>query len=351
MVSVVLQTSFLGDMVLTTPLIERLAREGPVHVVATPGNAGLLENNPAVASVLVFDKRRRDSGLHGLSRMASRLRAVHAQRAFMAQGSLRTAALAKLAGIHQRVGFDRSAGRPFCNRIVHYESSWHHSARLWSLASDAAERAAAPPLLRPLLYPGPVNSAEVRQLLVDFDVSEDAPLVVLAPGSAWETKRWPYYAQLADMLVEAFPHEHADPGLQAARIVVIGAASDTGLAEAIVEHVRASTGTPVINAAGKLSLLGSAALLAHARVIVTNDSLPLHLASAMNTATLALFGPTVPALGFGPLAPQSVSLGTPLPCRPCHIHGRHRCPFDHHDCMRTLAPTSVLKATLELARR
>ncbi|MFN5598457.1 MAG: glycosyltransferase family 9 protein, partial [Gemmatimonas sp.] len=106
MISAVLQTSFLGDMVLTTPLLERLAGEGLVHVVATPANAAVLANHPAVASVIVFDKRGADRGIGGLRRVAARLAATGAQRAFLAQGSSRTAALAWLARIPERVTFD-----------------------------------------------------------------------------------------------------------------------------------------------------------------------------------------------------------------------------------------------------
>ena len=118
-------------MVLTTPLLERLAGEGLVHVVATPANAALLANHPAVASVIVFDKRGADRGVGGLRRVAKRLRAVGAQRALLAQGSSRTAALAWLAGIPERIGFDTSGGRLFTTRRVPYDRALHHAARLW----------------------------------------------------------------------------------------------------------------------------------------------------------------------------------------------------------------------------
>jgi len=193
-VSAVLQTSFLGDMVLTTPLLERLAREGPVHVVATPANAGVLANHPAVASVIVFDKRRSDAGWRGFARVAARLRAVGASRAFLAQGSLRTAALALMARIPVRIGFDRSAGRLLYTRRVHYRAEWHHAARLWSLATAAdAPHSESAPALRPSLYPGATEDAQVDGLLQQAGLDIDTPLIALAPGSVWATKRWPHY--------------------------------------------------------------------------------------------------------------------------------------------------------------
>jgi heptosyltransferase-2 len=89
-------------------------------------------------------------------------------------------------------------------------------------------------------------------------------------------------------------------------------------------------------------MLGSAELIGRCAVIVTNDSSPLHLASAMGTPTVAIFGPTVPDFGFGPLAPSSVAVGhETLSCRPCHRHGPRRCPLGHFRCMRELTADVV----------
>lgn len=330
-------------MVLTTPLIERLAREGLVHVVATPANATVLANHPAVASVIVFDKRGADRGLRGLARVAQQLRATGAQRAFLAQGSTRTAALAWMARIPERVGFDTSGGRLFTTRRVLFDRSQHHAVRLWQLASDVGDHR-VPDGLRPSLHPGVSDVQAADTLLRAHHVAQDTPLIALAPGSVWATKRWPSYAALATSLLEV----HHVP---TARLVVLGAAGDAPLATAIAAAVAAQGGAPVIDATGKLSLLGSAALLARCRVLVSNDSAPLHLASAMNTPTVALFGPTVPALGFGPLADRRHVVGLDaLSCRPCHAHGPMQCPLGHWRCMRDLSVAQVADQATRLSR-
>jgi heptosyltransferase-2 len=320
-------------MILTTPLLERLAREGAVHVVATPANAAVLAHHPAVASVIVYDKRNADAGLAGLRRVAARLRATGATTAYMAQGSWRTAALARWAGVAS-VGFDTSAGRWLYSRRVPYRNDWHHAQRLWGLADDPrAPSVAAPGPLRPSLFPSADDEAQVTALLAAAGVESGEPLVALAPGSVWATKRWPSYDALAGALVARLP---------AARVVVIGAAGDAPLAAAIGEAVRQRGGRPVLDATGRLSLLGSAALLARCTLLVTNDSAPLHLASAMNTPTVALFGPTVPSMGFGPLADRQVVLGRhELTCRPCSAHGGQACPLGHWQCMRDVQPSAV----------
>ncbi len=342
MVSAVIQTAFLGDMILTTPLLTRLAAAGPVHVVATPANAGILANHPAVASVIVFDKRGADRGLRGLQRVAAALRATGATCVYLAQGSVRSAAIARLARIAERVGFDNSPGRVFCTRRVHFDASLHHAQRLWQLASPPGEPQTIP-AVRPSLFPSPADVAQVDALLAEHGVQADQPLIALAPGSVWATKRWPSFDALAAGIAE-------DPQLQHHRVVVLGAANDAPLAVAIRDVVQQHGGAPVVDATGRLSLLASAALIARARVLVTNDSAPLHLASAMNTPTIALFGPTIPGFGFGPLATRQVMLEQEgLACRPCHAHGPQQCPLTHWRCMRDLAAARVLAQVQGLA--
>jgi heptosyltransferase-2 len=315
--SLVIQTSFLGDTILTTPLLVQLARRGAVDVVVTPAAAALLANHPAVRRIIAYDKRGRDRGLAGFLSVGRQLRESRYDVAFLAQGSLRSGALALLSRAPSRVGFDTSAGRWFYTKRVAYREDLHHAARLLRLARPNG-RPATFEELRPSLFPGEEEQSAVDALLNGAGARSDAPLVAMAPGSVWGTKRWSYYPELAAMLAPK------------ARVVVIGGAEDRDLASAIL-----AAAPTAVDATGKLSLLASAELIGRAAAIVTNDSSPLHLASAMGTPTVAIFGPTVPAFGFGPLAPVSVVAGQDaLPCRPCDRHGPQRCPLGHHKCMR-----------------
>ena len=291
----VVQTSFLGDVVLTTPLLTELATRGPVDVVVTPAAAPLVATHPAVRTVFVYDKRR--DGVTQLWRLAQRIRRAHASEppptrerravAYLAQGSLRSAVLANLAGMSERIGFATSAGRALYTRSVPYLEDRHHAERLLSLAdraSDAPARAARPPAPpRPDLYPSAGDVAAVDALLAQAGAA-DAPLIAPAPGSVWATKRWPHYSALAEALTPL------------GRIVWIGSQDDVDAAHTMGAALRAAS---PIDAMGRLSVLGSAELIRRARVLVTNDSLPQHLAAAMGTPTVTIFGPTVPAFGFG----------------------------------------------------
>ncbi len=335
-------------MVLTTPLLARLARRGPVDVVATPQSAPLLAGHPAVRDVIVYDKRGGARGWRGLLRAARAIRTRAngeprgASVAYLAQGSLRSATLVAVAGIGERVGFASSAGRRLYTRVVPFDRSQHHVERLWRLASLDDDAPDAP--LHPRLYPSSNDHAAAASLLATSGVLPGAPILVIAPGSVWATKRWPHYRSLAIALA-------TDPRTSRARLVVLGAAADSGIARTIAEGMQ-SIGAPLpIDATGRLPLLASAALLARAGAIVTNDSLPLHLASAMGTPTVALFGPTTPAMGFGPLAPHADALGVEgLPCRPCHAHGPQACPLGHWRCMEELSVARVIDAVADVMR-
>jgi heptosyltransferase II len=330
--SLVIQTSFLGDVVLTTPLLAHLAARGPVDVVTTPAGGALLDRHPDVRRVIRYDKRGAQAGLGGLRALAAELREAHYTAAYMAQGSWRSGALAWLARIPERVGFASSGGRLFYTRRVPHRGDWHHATRLFQLA--ARDPSLATPA--PRLHPGDDAHDQVTALLADAPF-RNAPFVVFAPGSVWATKRWPGFAGLAAQIPEALG------------IVVAGGADDRGLAEAIVAAAPGRT----LDATGRLPLLASAALIGRAAAVVTNDSLPQHLASAMGTPTVTLYGPTLPAFGFGPLAPQHaiVEHAPGLECRPCSAHGPQVCPRGHFRCMREISATSVATALTPLLPR
>lgn len=343
MATLVVQTSFLGDVVLTTPLIAELAKRSEVDVLTTLPGAQVLANNPAIRNILVYEKRDGDRGLAGFIRTVSRVRrtGLHGSRsasagragasnssynaAYMAQGSLRSAMLAFAAGAKERIGFDTAAGSRLYTTRVRFNPERHHAERLWWLSmSDCAD----PPhqeQLRPRIYPGDDERRAADKLLSEGGVT--GPYIALAPGSAWGTKRWPFYPELATLLDERFA------------VLVVGGNEDVSTGETVVAQLPPGR---VVNACGKLSLLGSAEIIGRAAAIVANDSASQHFASAMGTPTVTVYGPTSPAFGFGPLAPRSATAGlSGLPCRPCHRHGPARCPLGHWRCMRELSSRQV----------
>lgn len=334
MATLVVQTSFLGDVVLTTPLIAELAKRSRVDVVTTLPGAQVLANNPAIRNTLVYEKRDGDRGVSGFIRMVGRVRNAGRNAglpnggydaAYLAQGSLRSAMLALAGGVKERIGFDTSAGRALYTQRVRYNAELHHAERLWWLSMSECADAPLPEQVQPRLYPGDDDRRAVDRLLSDHGLTD--PFIALAPGSAWGTKRWPFYPELASLLHDRFA------------VVVVGGIGDVATGETIVSQLPPGRG---LNAAGKLSFLGSAEMIGRATALVANDSASQHLASAMGTATVTVYGPTVPEFGFGPLAPGSRTAGVSgLACRPCHKHGPARCPLGHWRCMRELSSHRV----------
>lgn len=320
--TLVIQTAFLGDVVLTTPLLSALAvRHGPVDVVTTPIAAPLLETHPAVRQVIPYDKRGADRGWGGLRSLARRLGGAAYERAYLPHRSLRTAVLALSARIPSRIGFS-GAWSFLYTEARPKPRTLHETDRLLALADEAP--GAYPPQLQPTALDEQTAAAVI-----------DGTFVALAPGSIWGSKRWPYYGELARRLAAL------------ASVVVVGGSDDMELGEEIVRAVGPS-GRRAVNACGKLTLRQSAALIKRAALLVTNDSAPLHLATAMGTPIVALFGPTITEFGFGPVRAGDEALGMELQCRPCSPHGPPQCPLGHHRCMRDLTVEAVTRAIEEL---
>lgn len=325
--TLVVQTAFLGDVVLTIPLLDALAeRFGPVDVVTTPGAAALVETHPAVRRVIRYDKKGNDRGPGGLVRLGRALRAERYARAYLPHRSWRSAALALLAGIPERVGFADAPARWTYTVRRHRPRTGHETVRLLHLLEDD-------PAPRPFrLGLTEADRGRAGAWLADHGIP--APFVAVAPGSIWGTKKWPYYGELAAVLGTA--------------VVVVGGPEDAALGAAVAG---AAPGR-CWSSAGALSLRESAALIERAAVLVTNDSAPLHLATGVGTPIVAIFGPTVPAFGFGPLGPEDAIVEHhAMPCRPCSPHGPQTCPLGHHRCMRDLNAELVAREVRRILGR
>jgi heptosyltransferase-2 len=322
--SLVVQTAFLGDVVLTTPLLAALARRhGPVDVVTTPAAAPLLETHPAVRRVIAYDKHGRDGGPRGFVALARRLRAERYEAAYLPHRSLRSAALAWLAGIPRRVGF-RDGWPLLYTAVRERPRAAHEIDRLLALADIA------PGAERPSLALTAADRAAAERFLGEHGIG--APFIALAPGAIWGTKRWPYYRELAERLSARVP------------LVIVGGPDDAALAGEITAAL-ARGARATANGCGRLSVRQSAEVIRRAAVLVTNDSAPLHLAQAVATPTVAIFGSTVPAFGFGPRGADDRVVELPgLACRPCSAHGPPSCPLGHHRCMRELTVQQVVTA-------
>jgi heptosyltransferase-2 len=326
----VFQTAFTGDVILTLPMVQALHKLLPdvvIDFVTVPSSAQALANHPAVNHIIEYDKKGKDMGIAAAIRLARSLRKTKYDAAIVPHRSLRSAAICCHAGIPRRIGFATSAGRWFFSDEVPYDARSHEIQRNLQLLQPLGYRSTMNEL--PNLYPSPTDG-EVVDAMLGWRTGET--IVALAPGSVWATKRW-----LEERFI-AVTRRLLNDGLH---VALIGGRDDEALGERMEERIASER---VINAMGKLSLLQSAELIRRCRVLVCNDSAPMHLAVAMRTPVVAIFGATVPEFGFAPLGERDVVVETKgLHCRPCGIHGGKVCPTRTFDCMKLVRTEQVLQ--------
>lgn len=337
----VVQTAFIGDVILTLPLVQACKRQFPdagIDIVTTPAAKELCANHKDIREAIAFDKRGADRGISGLIRLSRVLRSHAYDVALVPHRSLRSAVLAALAHIPIRIGFDRSAGRLFMTNTTRYNSGIHEIDRNCSLLEQFSD--AVPPRELPRLYPSESDRKRVDRLLMELGVVQPEALVAIAPGTIWNTKRW---------LKERFSSLAVNLDKAGLEIVLVGGSND----KTLCDEVRILSGSShVYSAAGMLSLLQSAELLRRCKVLICNDSAPMHMAAAVGTPVVAIFGATVPALGFGPSGPMDAVVEMQgLKCRPCSMHGGKKCPIKTFDCMNDITYERVFRNVTDVLTR
>ena len=338
MTFIVIQTAFLGDVVLTVPLL-RLLKElpgvGRVSVVARPEGAEFLVGQSVADRVIAYDKRGDDRGLRGLVRISRVVRSLAADVAVIPHRSARSVLIAAAAGVPERIGFDESGGRALLTRSVRYRARPHEIERLADLAvaAGAAEPAGRVPF-RLRVPDGGDREAEAA--LVARGVAPEESVIVLAPGSRWPTKRWP-----AERFGEA-------AATLAGELRLTPVVTGSGGEREAGRTAAAAAGAAAVDLSGELSLAGWVGLVARARIVLSNDSATAHVAAGLGVPVVAVFGPTVPAQGFAPYGDRAVVVESDAACRPCGRHGSERCRSGTLECMQAVRPGAVVDAALRV---
>jgi heptosyltransferase-2 len=322
----VIQTAFIGDVVLATGIIEKLHAYFPdaqIDFLLRKGNEGLLAGHPFLHEVLVWDKKKEK--LRNLVRMGRKIRKTRYDIVINVQRFAATGLLTFFSGAGETIGFDKNPlSRRFTRRIPHIvstsEAPLHEIARNQELIRHLTDGQPA----RPGLYPSAADYEKVQTY-------KKSPYITISPASVWFTKQYPK-EKWVDFIKKA-------PGNYT--IYLLGGPGDKELCKYIAGETRA------VDLSGQFSFLQSAALMRDAHMNYTNDSAPLHFASALNAPVTAIYCSTVPAFGFGPLSDKSfiVEVREPLDCRPCGLHGYKACPLGHFNCAHHIRDEQLL-ATL-----
>ena len=324
----VIQTAFPGDVILSTPIFESLYSVGHQVVAVVRSQAEtLVRYNEFLERVIIHDKK---GGLVAFLKTVSDLKRENCDIALVVQKHLRSALLALYAGIPRRIGYKIACGHSLYTDEAPFDRTVHAVHRALELCRGLSPVQGFTPKI--------FIEKKTREDRWDFLKAQGIDpekYMVLAPGSIWATKRWPFYARLAELLGEAFRSD----------IVLIGSKDD----QALCEDIAVKSKWPVKNLAGATDLLLSTVIIEGAKLVVANDSAPAHIAAAVDTPLVAIFGPTVTSFGFAPFSDSSAVVeNVGLYCRPCSPHGPQKCPEGHFRCMKEVTPERVLEKCKEI---
>lgn len=326
----VIQTAFIGDVILATSVLEKLHHSYPaakLDFLVRKGNEPLFQNHPYLHELLVWDKSRNKIG--NLFRLIGKIRSADYEYVVDLHRHLSSGLLTACSRSRNKFGFDKNPLSAFFTKKFPHDlrSGKHETERNQQLIVEISDTHPA----KPRLYPAPADFAAAETCKKGTVPSSTGAYITVSPASVWFTKQFP-----AEKWIEWINERHP----KAVPVFLLGASGDA----ALCEHIRNACSTVTITVlAGKLSLLESAALMKGAAMNYTNDSAPMHLASAVNAPVTAIFTSTVPLFGFGPLSDQHkvVETTVKLDCRPCGLHGFKACPQKHFKCALTIRKEDI----------
>ena len=318
----IIQTAFIGDVVLATSLAENIHAAFPgatIDFLVRLGNESLLNGHPHIRNVLIWNKKEKK--IPNLLKMLRTIRKEKYDKVINVQRYAATGILTAFSGAKERIGFDKNPmSIIFSRKIVHQFKGLHETERNHLLVSHFINA----PVMRPRLYPSQQDEEKIRTYT-------HQPFITISPASVWFTKQFPPVKWASFM--NNLPDRYA--------IYLMGGPDDRSLSEAIIQMT--TTKSPV-NLCGELTFLQSAALMKHAHMNYVNDSAPMHFASAVNAPVATVYCSTVPEFGYGPLSDikHIIERREPLYCRPCGLHGYATCPQGHFKCAMDIEEGQLL---------
>jgi len=333
---VIVRTDRIGDVVLSTPVIQALRRaysDAFIAMMVAPHARELVEGNPSLNEVIVFDKGKA-AGIADSIRFARRLRAYHFDTAVILHPTVRVHIITAMALIKRRIGYDTKWGFLLTERVPHEKQFGakheidYNLDLLKTLGIQARDR-------RPFIAVKPENRLKVAALLEQNGFGKGDSFVAIHPGASCPSKRWPgeRFARVADEIAKRF---HT-------RVVIVAGANnrDCGLRMSdAMEH-------DALDLSGDLGVGELMALLERARLLISNDSGPVHIAVALGIPVVAIFGRNQPGLSFkrwGPVGDNDVVLYKDVGCLECLAHD---CKTGFQ-CLMAIEPHEVIEAAAKL---
>ncbi len=318
------QTAFLGDLILTTPLISSLKEIFPdasIDIITKPFGKDVLKENPYINEVIIFDKNKNST-----LKLIKTLKEKKYSLAISPHRSHRASYVLFLSGIPERIGFDKGGfSFLYTKTVPHRFDGTHEIDRNLSLLRPLENYSEKKIKRYPQIFLTPEEDDFYKKIGL-----KDKGYILVAPGSKWETKRWTAegFSQLINILSEK------------ETVVLFGGKED----RYFVDRIKRDLKREVIDIVGKTSLRESFSVVKHSKALISNDSAPVHMAVSFGVPVVDIYGPTVKDFGFYPYRNGVVVEADGLSCRPCGLHGHRKCPTGTFECMKNITPDMILKA-------
>lgn len=339
----VFNPAFLGDTILTTPLIRLLGKLFPkaqIFYCVRPEHTDLFKGITIISGVLAFDKRKTHKNILGFLAFRKTLLAHHFDLIIDLHRSIRSTILCSFLNNARIIGFKSAVCSRFFTDKIERNMGLQEVERNLMMAAPLCDDFSlheAKKLGGPLTcYIDEPLLSKIRHYYARSSNGEQ--IIGIAPGSVWNTKKYlpEYFAKTAEILSNA--------GFS---IALFGGAGDKEATDLFKNYFKGE----IYDFSEKTSLRELSAFLASLDLLIVNDSGAMHIAIAAGITCIALFGPTVKSLGFFPYDTKSIVIeNTGLPCRPCSLHGGDNCPLGHFLCMKDIEPERVAEAALKILK-
>ena len=326
----IVQTAFLGDVILTTPLIKAIKSVFPnseIDFLVISGNKKILEGNPNLNNIFIFDKKKHK--IKSFFENLRKLRKVRYDLAFLPHSSLTSALLIYFSGSKRRIGFNRRAAKHFLTDRVDFRTDCHRIEKNLDLLKVISNQEYD---MQTQLF---LSKGNLQEADAFFDkINPKKKSIIITPGSFWETKKWlkEYFVELINKLNDF-------------NVILDGAPFEKEYCDDIIGKTQVENIYNICD----YNFMTSVAIMQKCDLALCNDSGAMHMANAVQTDVFAFFGPTsTKNSGYFPFRENDFVFEVDLPCRPCGKHGHKECPLGHHDCMKMITPEMVYSKIKDL---
>jgi heptosyltransferase-2 len=330
-----IQTAFLGDAILALPAIQKLKELNPdsqIDVLCIPETEEIFSASPSINKVNVIDKKSQHKSLFKTYKFIKQIKVNNYTKIYSSHRSLRTALIIMLLEVRETYGFDISSLMHVYKNLVKYELSKHEVQRNLDLIGFNYDQESWE------ILPEISITAEIKNKINLFltDDNLNSGFIAIAPGSVWNTKKYPL--EYFEEIIKYFTDKNEN-------VVLIGGKKDIENCSVLASKFS----NKVYDASGKFTVIESIELLKRAKFLISNDSAPTHMAMCADIKTLTIYCSTIPEFGFYPYNKKSsyISLNE-LKCKPCGIHGYHSCPIKTFDCGKKLLPQHIIEKFEEI---